>query len=105
MMLSEATPGAEPAEPSDAELIAKVRAGEWDAYGQLFGRHHRAAVGLAHRYARNGSDAEDLAAEGFANVLAALQSGSGPDAFFGLTSFRPLPGWLPGRTLETAGRP
>ncbi|WP_309107854.1 sigma-70 family RNA polymerase sigma factor, partial [Arthrobacter sp.] len=82
MMLSEATPGAEPAEPSDAELIAKVRAGEGDAYGQLFGRHHRAAVGLAHRYARNGSDAEDLAAEGFANVLAALQSGSGPDAFF-----------------------
>ena len=81
-MLSEATPGAEPAEPSDAELIAKVRAGEGDAYGQLFGRHHRAAVGLAYRYARNGSDAEDLAAEGFANVLAALQSGSGPDAFF-----------------------
>lgn len=81
-MLSEATPGAEPAEPSDAELIAKVRAGEGDAYGQLFGRHHRAAVGLAYRYARNGSDAEDLAAEGFANVLAALQTGSGPDAFF-----------------------
>jgi RNA polymerase sigma factor (sigma-70 family) len=81
-MLSEATPGAEPAEPSDAELIAKVRAGEGDAYGQLFGRHHRAAVGLARRYARNGSDAEDLASEGFANVLAALQSGSGPDAFF-----------------------
>lgn len=81
-MLSEATSSAESAEPSDAELIAKVRAGESDAYGELFGRHHGAAVGLAHRYARNASDAEDLAAEGFANVLAALQSGSGPDAFF-----------------------
>lgn len=81
-MFSEATSSAEPAEPSDAELIAKVRAGEDDAYGHLFGRHHRAAVGLAYRYARNASDAEDLAAEGFVNVLAALKSGSGPDAFF-----------------------
>ncbi|WP_415857394.1 sigma-70 family RNA polymerase sigma factor, partial [Sinomonas sp. G460-2] len=71
-----------PAPPSDAQLIAEVRAGDNEAYAQLFERHHSAAVGLARRYARNASDAEDLASEGFANVLTALRSGSGPDAFF-----------------------
>lgn len=70
------------AAPSDAQLIAEVRAGAAEAYAQLFERHHSAAVGLARRYARNASDAEDLAAEGFANVLTALRGGSGPDAFF-----------------------
>lgn len=68
--------------PSDAELIAAVRAGNPDAYAGLYERHHAAAVGLARRYARNASDAEDLAAEGFANVLAALHGGSGPEEFF-----------------------
>lgn len=67
---------------SDADLIARVRAGQRDAYAELFARHHAAAVGLARRYARNPSDAEDLAAEGFANVLSALSAGSGPDSFF-----------------------
>ncbi|NUP73617.1 MAG: sigma-70 family RNA polymerase sigma factor, partial [Sinomonas sp.] len=71
-----------PTASSDAQLIAEVRAGDNEAYARLFERHHTAAVGLARRYARNASDAEDLASEGFANVLTALRSGSGPDAFF-----------------------
>jgi RNA polymerase sigma factor (sigma-70 family) len=67
---------------SDAELISAVRAGSPDAYAYLYERHHAAAVGLARRFARNTSDAEDLAAEAFANVLAALHGGSGPEEFF-----------------------
>lgn len=67
---------------SDAELISAVRAGSPDAYGHLYARHHTAAVRLARRYARNTSDAEDLAAEAFANVLATLHGGAGPEEFF-----------------------
>lgn len=67
---------------SDAELISAVRAGSPDAYGHLYARHYTAAVRLARRYARNTSDAEDLAAEAFANVLATLHGGAGPEEFF-----------------------
>ena len=36
-----------PEGPSDAELIARVRNGDLEAYGELFGRHHRAAERMA----------------------------------------------------------
>src|SRR2546426_264700 len=81
-MPSDAAPAAEWSDFSDAQLIARVRDGDTAAYGGLFERHHAAAVGFARRYARNKSDAEDLASEGFANVLSALQTGSGPEVFF-----------------------
>lgn len=81
-MPSDAEPAAGWSEFSDAQLIAKVRGGQIAAYAGLFERHHAAAVGFARRYARNRSDAEDLASEGFANVLSALQTGSGPEVFF-----------------------
>ncbi|MBT1001201.1 sigma-70 family RNA polymerase sigma factor [Paenarthrobacter sp. DKR-5] len=68
--------------PSDAELLTRVRGGDDGAYGELYERHYAAAVGLARRFARNASDAEDLAAEAFANVLTALKAGSGPESFF-----------------------
>lgn len=82
MTVTDAQTNEAPVAVSDAELIALVRGGDTQAYGELFSRHHAAAVGLARRYARNASDAEDLAAEGFANVFTALTGGSGPDAFF-----------------------
>lgn len=66
---------------SDAELIMMVRAGNTQAYGELFGRHRDAAMNLA-RQLTSGSDADDLVAEGFIRVLEALQKGNGPDEFF-----------------------
>ncbi|MGG5170865.1 sigma-70 family RNA polymerase sigma factor [Pseudarthrobacter sp. J1738] len=81
-MLNHATPSAEPTTPSDAQLIALVREDVVDAYGELFARHHGSAVALARRYARNPSDAQDLAAEAFAKVLTALKAGAGPKEFF-----------------------
>lgn len=82
MTVTDAPVGEAPEAASDAELILQVRAGDTQAYGEIFSRHHAAAVRLARRYARNASDAEDLAAEGFANVFTAITGGSGPDAFF-----------------------
>ncbi|MCA4132980.1 sigma-70 family RNA polymerase sigma factor [Arthrobacter sp. M4] len=81
-MPSDAVPAEEWPDSSDAQLIARVRTGDTAAYGGLFRRHRSAAVGFARRYANNASDAEDLAAEAFANVLSVLRSGSGPDVFF-----------------------
>ena len=67
--------------PGDAELIASVRGGDTDAYGQLFERH----VGAARRLARqlvSAGDVEDLVSEAFVKVLQVLQRGGGPDVAF-----------------------
>ena len=80
------------AESSDAELIAAVRAGDTDAYGELFGRHREAALRLSRQLVR-GPDADDLVAESFIRVLSVLQDGRGPDEAFRaylLTSIRRL---------------
>jgi RNA polymerase sigma factor (sigma-70 family) len=63
---------------SDAELIARVRAGDVDAYGLLFERHREAATRLAHVLGA-GADADDLVADAFARVLSVLRGGRGPD--------------------------
>ena len=67
--------------PSDAELIARVRSGDLEAYGELFGRHHLAAERMA-RQLVPANDADDLASDAFAKVLDALRSGGGPDISF-----------------------
>ena len=80
--------GAPPAQvrpdtPSDAALIAAVRAGDVDAYGLLYTRHVDAARRLARSLSRDG-EADDLVSESFAKVLVVLQRGEGPD-----TALRP----------------
>ncbi|RYE81237.1 MAG: sigma-70 family RNA polymerase sigma factor, partial [Myxococcales bacterium] len=70
-----------PVEPSDAELIARVRGGDAGAYGELFARHRDAALRLARSLVR-GPDADDLVSEAFAKVLKVLQGGRGPDLAF-----------------------
>ncbi|KRC64452.1 hypothetical protein ASE12_06515 [Aeromicrobium sp. Root236] len=68
-------------EASDARLIAAVRGGDTEAYGELFDRHRDAANRLASQLVP-GPDADDLVAESFTRVLALLQDGKGPDEFF-----------------------
>ncbi|WP_433007706.1 sigma-70 family RNA polymerase sigma factor [Kribbella sp. CA-294648] len=70
-----------PEGPSDAELIARVRAGDLEAYGELFARHHHAAERMA-RQLVPANDADDLAGDAFAKVLDALRNGGGPDISF-----------------------
>src|SRR5699024_7871091 len=48
----------------------------------LHRRHSGSATALARRMSRNPSDADDLVAEGFTRVFAALQAGRGPDVAF-----------------------
>ena len=51
--------------PGDAELISAVRAGDTDAYGELFARHVEAARRLARQLVPAG-DVDDLVSEAFA---------------------------------------
>lgn len=63
--------------PSDAELIARYRAGDSTAADELYRRH----VLVTRRFARRlaGTEAaEDLVSEVFANVLCVIQRGGGP---------------------------
>ena len=95
-------PPAPAAEPSDAALISRVRAGDATAYAQLCERHVGAARVLA-RHLATGTDAPDAAlpdelvpdelvpdevvadevvAETVTRILAALRGGGGPQAGF-----------------------
>ncbi len=71
-----------PADPgpadADTDLLAAVRAGDTAAYGVLYERHRSAARALAHGLVADPADADDLVAETFAKVLAALRAGRGP---------------------------
>ncbi len=66
---------------TDADLIARFRAGEVAAYEELFLRHREVAVRYARRIAPT-DRAEDLCAEAFTKVLDLLQRGKGPETAF-----------------------
>ncbi|WP_123389079.1 sigma-70 family RNA polymerase sigma factor [Nocardioides aurantiacus] len=79
-LTTEASP--DPADgSSDADLIARVRDGDTDAFGTLFARHVGAAERLARALVR-GPDADDLVSEAFTKTLVVLQGGGGPDEAF-----------------------
>lgn len=63
---------------SDDELTACVRRGDQLAFGQLYERHHRAARSTARVFLRSEADADDVVADAFAGVLAAIGNGHGP---------------------------
>ncbi|MFI1737592.1 sigma-70 family RNA polymerase sigma factor [Streptomyces sioyaensis] len=75
---------AAPAEPSDGELVGRVRGGHDESFVVLYERHFESARRLAGLYANSPADAEDIASEGFTQVLGAIRAGGGPH-----TAFRP----------------
>lgn len=62
----------------DRELLARVRAGEDAAYGELFSRHADAVRRFSLRHVREPAEADDLTAETFFRVLQAIRRGTGP---------------------------
>nr|BFD84009.1 hypothetical protein StreXyl84_34100 [Streptomyces sp. Xyl84] len=64
--------------PSDAELIARMRAGDDTAYEDLYRRHADAVRRYARTCCRDADTADDLTAEVFAAMLQAVRGGSGP---------------------------
>lgn len=70
-------------ETRDAELLDRVRAGDKSAFGELFERHHDAALRAATRFtAGTRISAEDCVSDAFTQIFAALQRGKGPNEFF-----------------------
>lgn len=63
---------------SDAELIAAVRRGHTEAYGELYERHLAAANRAAAYLVATTAEREDLVAEAFTRVLQVLLTGRGP---------------------------
>ncbi|HYF46361.1 MAG TPA: sigma-70 family RNA polymerase sigma factor [Acidimicrobiales bacterium] len=68
--------------PSDAVLLERVRAGDKDAYGQLYLRHEPAATSLARYLTKSNHEADDVVADAFARVLRAIKGGAGPTEAF-----------------------
>lgn len=66
----------------DEALISATRAGDTDAFAELYRRHHDSAGRTAGAMSRTRSDAEDAVADAFMRVLRALRAGSGPDQAF-----------------------
>ncbi|MER6053182.1 sigma-70 family RNA polymerase sigma factor, partial [Streptomyces sp. NPDC001793] len=66
--------------PSDAVLLAALRAGDDSAYEELYRRHAEAVRRYARGCCRDAHTAEDLTGEVFARTLQAVRGGAGPDA-------------------------
>jgi RNA polymerase sigma-70 factor, ECF subfamily len=59
-------------EPSDIELVERVRSGDDDAFRVLVERHSRAIFRSAYRITANGADADDVVQETFLRAFRAL---------------------------------
>lgn len=65
-------------ETRDVELLDALRAGDAAAFGELYARHYQVALQAAVRTVRDVATAEDVVADAFTSVLAAVRSGGGP---------------------------
>ncbi|CAN5340579.1 sigma-70 family RNA polymerase sigma factor [soil metagenome] len=65
------------AEPPDAELVARVRAGDETAFEELFNRHRRRVAHIAGRFFRQREQIEEIVQESFTKAYFALDSFSG----------------------------
>lgn len=74
-----AHPGSTDVPESDDELIARTRAGDQQAFGELFVRYRRLAAQVAQRAGVSPSDVDDVIGDAFARVLRAVANGKGPD--------------------------
>ncbi|BDH09154.1 sigma-70 family RNA polymerase sigma factor [Streptomyces hygroscopicus] len=66
--------------PSDAQLLADLRAGDDSAYEEMYRRHAAAVRRYARSCCRDAHTAEDLTGEVFARTLQAVRGGAGPDS-------------------------
>jgi RNA polymerase sigma factor (sigma-70 family) len=69
-------------DPSDRELIDRVRAGDLEAFDPLYRRHRESALRHARYWTRSEAGSEDLCAESFTRVLYAIRNGNGPTEAF-----------------------
>jgi RNA polymerase sigma-70 factor, ECF subfamily len=73
--------GPQGSEPSDADLIARFRAGEAAAFGILVTRHERRVYNIAYRMLGRAEDARDAAQDAFLSCYRHIGSFRGEAAF------------------------
>lgn len=66
------------AEPTDAELVSRVRAGDEAAFEQLFNRHRRRVALIASRFFRTSEQIEEIVQESFMKLYFALENFTSP---------------------------
>lgn len=70
-----------PLGPSDIELVERTRAGDNEAFGELWERHRQAGLRAATALTSD-HDPEDLVQEAFLRILTAIRSNAGPREVF-----------------------
>lgn len=78
---SEAGPASMDADPSDAEIVAEVRAGRIDRFEELVRRHQPRVFATARRHARLEREVEDIVQEIFVKAYHKLDSWRGEAPF------------------------
>ncbi|WP_228450203.1 sigma-70 family RNA polymerase sigma factor, partial [Streptomyces alkaliterrae] len=73
-----AGPGGDDEPVGDTELVSRIRAGDTEAYEELYRRHADAVRRYARTCCRDTDTADDLTNEVFARTLQAVQRGKGP---------------------------
>ena len=69
---------------ADLNLLARARAGDGNAFADLYATHRSMAMAIAMSVCRQRADAEDVVATAFYKILSAVKSGGGPvDSFDG----------------------
>ncbi len=66
----------------DRELIVRTRAGDDEAYAELYNRHVKAARATAWCLTHSEADTDDAVSEAFMQILATLRRGLGPEEAF-----------------------
>src|ERR671939_1831770 len=67
-----ASPAPAAAEPSDVDLVARVRDGDEAAFEELFNRHRRRVALIASRFFRQREQIEEIVQESFTKAFFAL---------------------------------
>lgn len=70
-----------PSVPSDSELVANVRQGQTDLFGELVHRHQSRLFAMARRYARREDEVEDIVQEIFLKAFDRLDTWRGDAPF------------------------
>ena len=70
------------AAPTDLELVARVRAGETEAFNELVNRHARKVFRLARHITKNDADTEDVLQDAFLKAYSRLDQFEGNAQFY-----------------------
>lgn len=68
-------------ELGDADLVLRARSGDGAAFGELWRRHYRSGIAVAHSVTSS-IDADDLVQEAYTRIYQSIQRGGGPTGSF-----------------------